>query len=440
MRLVSPSDARRLRTAWAASCLAAATAGALAHAAWSGAIAAAAGWAGAAMLALMAAALVQARLRRVATAEGDAMTTLPMAAAAGSADGRAASAGAAEEEGAGRSRALGAGSGTSGTATAGADRYAASRLPALHPQPWPAPARAQAAAGAEAACGEQPSPTPAADASVPAALADALRQAIEARELRLVYQPMIDLRTRRVQAVEALLRWPRAVQALLPTVDIVDVAERAGLGSALGLYVMDAAFQQMARWQQVLADAAPQRVSINLTRSQCLDPELPTRLHDMLRARGLRGTALQIELTAAVLAGDDELQRALRPLRATGVAVALDRFGEGASSLADLRELPIDLVKVDRGIVQRAEAGGAPRLVLDSTLRVAASLGLPLVAEGVETRGQLDLLHTLGIGLAQGHALCAPVDAFSLTRRLRSGACLPRGLSAARRSAPPQSA
>ncbi|MBI3155862.1 MAG: EAL domain-containing protein [Burkholderiales bacterium] len=452
MRRMTHDDPRRLRAVGWAAVLAAAASGALAHAAW--AAAAAPVWAGAGAMALLAVLLVEADWRRrtdpaarerpgAVAGAGDAVSTLPS--------------GHEPADDARRAKARGPVLDPTSPATGG--RPAASAAHNMPRADAPAADRAPMAAGitvgglpAAAASmlaqsttsAARPAPAGAApaenDAAVPAPLADALRRALDARELHLVYQPMIDLRTRRVHAVEALLRWPRAVQSLMPTVEIVEVAERAGFGQVLGRFVLESACQQLARWQQVLGDAAPQRLSVNLTRSQCLDPALRSWLDDALAAHALQPRALQIELVAAALAGDEALQRALRPLRAAGVAVALDRFGEGAASLARLRELPVDLVKVDRGIVQRIQGGGPPRMVMESTLRVAASLGLPVVAEGVETRAQLELLRELGCPLAQGHALCAPVDAFALTRRLRSGDCVPRALVGGCRSAPPLSA
>ena len=440
-------DPRRQPVAAWAAVLAAAASGALAHAAWS--TAAAAAWAGAGALALLAVTLLVSGLRRhddpsarstpdAAAGADDEQSTLPFERETGEDASQAPirdPAPASTSPTADRpptvstqhdgpradARPVNRAPIAGGVAVADLPAAAAPQSAGATPSAGPAPA--------EAACCDSV-------ATVPAPLADALRQALDSRELRLVYQPMVDLRTRRVHAVEALLRWPRAVQSLMPTVEIVDVAERAGLGEVLGRFVLESAWQQMARWQQVLGDAAPRRLSVNLTRSQCLDPALRSWLDDPSNALALQPRALQIEVVAAVLAGDEALQCALRQLRQAGVEVALDRFGQGASSLAALRELPVDLVKVDRAIVQRIQDGGVPRLVLESTLRMAASLGLKVVAEGVETRAQLELLRELDCPLAQGHALCAPVDAFALTRRLRSGDCVPQALAESCRSAP----
>lgn len=445
MRRMSASDSHHLRTAWAVSFLAAATAGGLAHAAWSGVIAAVPAWAGAVSLMLIAVALAESALRALPRPDGD-MSTLPMEMSAATLEGDA-------DDAATPRTGADAGQAAAGAVDDPVDPRAARPLPGT-PVAETSPGALSMEAGQETAAGTarpelaaaigadrnrgvhlpalQSEPSSAAEAAVvPDPSVDALREALATRALRLVYQPVIDLTTRRVHAVEVLLRWPRASGSPTAAEDILDAADRAGIGSVLGQYVIEAACQQMARWQQVLGDSAPQRISIRLTRRQCLEATLQSRLEDALRVNALRPSALQIELAATSLVGDDELQQTLRPLRAAGVAVALERFGTGASSLGGLRELPIDLVKVDPGIVQRAESGGAPHLVLESTLRVASSLGLAVVAAGVETRAQLDLLCALGCKLVQGPALCAPVDAIALTRRLRSGDCLPRGLAAA---------
>lgn len=250
---------------------------------------------------------------------------------------------------------------------------------------------------------------------------DALRRALEAGEMRLFYQPIFDLGARQVHAVEALLRWPRAAKALLPTEDIVAIADHGGFGADLCRFVLATAGQQVVRWHQVLGAAAPGRVCINLSRRQCLDEALIDDFTQVLDTLGLRAEVFQFAVAERDVAAAADVEIRLRALRALGAAVALDRFGAANSSLAALQRLPVDTVKFDRRMIARAEADATVRLVLESTLGLAAELGLEVVVEGVETAQQLALLRSLGCRLAQGHALCPPTDPFALTRRLRGG-------------------
>lgn len=401
----------------------------MAHAAWSGTLAAVPAWVGAALLATLAAVLGEMGLRRRPTREPD-PSTLPMdLAKAGS------ELGAAPGDRPVEGLAAAAGIATHVTAADTVDLGATASFARDRPQPaQDGTVRDDDGAAAPDGPASQPADRVTDEA------ASAVRAAIEARELAMVYEPVFELATRRVHAVDLLLRVPRALQALQPAPDVADVAERIGLGPRLGESLIGSACLQMARWRQLLDDAAPRHVSVRLTRSRCLDPALQAHLEDAARAHDLPPRSLRIALPTAALVGDEELQRALRRLRQTGVTVALEGFGTGSSSLAGLRQLPIDLVVVDPDIVRRAEEGGAARLVLASTLRVAASLGLPLVAAGVQTPAQLEMLRTLGCTLAQGPLLCGPVDASALTRRIRSGECMPRGLAGACRSASPLNA
>ena len=448
MRRLPATDPRRLRAAWWTSIGAAAGAGALAHAAWVGMLAAVPAWIGAALLATLAAALGEAGLRRQPTRKPD-PSTLPMdIAEAGPepveapddrpVEGLAAPVGIA-------THATAVDEVDPGTdAPFASDRHQVAPDPALA---WvvpgddgtAGPGDASSPASGHATTAADQAPDPAVD-RVPDEVADALRAAIDAHELAVVYEPVFELATRQVQAVDMLLRAPRALQARLPAQDLADVAERLGLGPRLGEWLIGSACRQMARWRQLLGDAAPRQVSVGLTPARCLDPALHARLEEAARAHDLPPRALQIALPTAALVADDALQRAMQRLREAGVAVTLKGFGTGSSSLAGLRQLPIDLVQVDPGIVRRAEEGSAARLVLESTLRVAASLGLPLVASGVQTPAQLEMLRTLGCTLAQGPLLCGPIDASALTRRIRSGECMPRSLGSACRSASPLNA
>lgn len=433
---MNASDRRRLGLAWGASVALAALAGALS--AWLFALPAPVGAQavavriGAAVAAVLAVALAGLSLRRLAAAPAGPARPRSVE-SAGTVDGQASELGSADTRPA-------VWSDTLDPVNAAAGAPPASPAPG---RPWVTPAAfdeagaidPEAAVAATAEDGASASPDgigpetppgrpPASGGGAvhaPDTLQHALRQALDAGEMRLVYQPIFDLEARRVHAVEALLRWPRAAKALLPTEDIVAIADRGGFGADLTRFVLAGASQQIVRWHQVLGAAAPARVCINLSRQQCLADALLDDFEHELDAHGLSADAFQFELAERDVAADTAVEVRLHELRALGATVALDRFGEANASLAGLQRLPVDTIKVNRHLIGRAETGGTVRMVLESTLGLARELGLEVVFEGVETTKQLALLRTIGCRLAQGHALCPPMDPFALTRRLRGG-------------------
>ncbi len=238
-----------------------------------------------------------------------------------------------------------------------------------------------------------------------------LRRALAQGELFVVYQPLVDLVGGACSGVEALVRWQHPARGLVPPVEFIDVAEETGLIAPLGAFVLDTACRQFATWQRQLGDGAPQILSVNLSRAQLADADLPELVARSLADSGLAARHLQLEITESLAAQGESVQRMLHRLKALGIGLALDDFGTGYSSLASLHLLPVDVVKIDRSFVSQAETSAHHRVLIEATVRVARSLGMRTVAEGVETAGQADILAVLECDKGQGYLYARPLPA-----------------------------
>jgi diguanylate cyclase (GGDEF)-like protein len=240
-----------------------------------------------------------------------------------------------------------------------------------------------------------------------------LRDAIERREIGLVYQPIFSADTREAVAVESLARWTHADRGSISPVTFVALAEESGLIGALGQLVLDETCRQLAEWDADLGPAAPARANVNVSALQ-LDEALPGQVAAALHRHALDPGRLSVEITESALMTDPEAARAvLDQLRALGVQLAIDDFGTGYSSLAYLRRLPVDCLKVDRSFVAELAAGHAE--IATAVIDLAGTLNLCTVAEGVETEEQVRALSNLGATYLQGFTLARPMDGRSAT-------------------------
>jgi diguanylate cyclase len=231
-----------------------------------------------------------------------------------------------------------------------------------------------------------------------------LRGALERGELRLHYQPEVDLASGRVHAVEALLRWQHPEHGLLAPGDFMAIAEDTGLIVPIGEWVIREACRQSAAWS-----ASPVTMRVNLSARQLRDPALLDVVGDALLQSGVPPDKLCLELTESMLMQDVERSSAvLAKLRALGVRLALDDFGTGYSSLAYLRHLRVDRLKVDRSFMPELAEGPAEQTIVAAIVGMARGLGIPVTAEGIETADQLDLVRALGCDAAQGFLLARP--------------------------------
>jgi diguanylate cyclase (GGDEF)-like protein/PAS domain S-box-containing protein len=249
-----------------------------------------------------------------------------------------------------------------------------------------------------------------------------LRRALKDDELFVVYQPVIDLVDRSLVGVEALVRWRHPTRGLVSPVDFVAAAEECGLIDALGSVVLNKACKQFAIWQRTLGALAPRQLAVNLSRAQLERLGIVDDVSDVLKRCAIAPQSLQLEITESLAAQDERVQNTLRELKNLGVQLALDDFGTGYSSLACLHQLPVDTVKIDRSFVKHAETVEYHRVLIEATIRVARTLGMITVAEGIETEGQAALMRELDCDRGQGYLYSAPLEAAELERWARSQA------------------
>jgi len=238
-----------------------------------------------------------------------------------------------------------------------------------------------------------------------------LRRALLEGELFVVYQPIVDLASGDCVAAEALVRWRHPSRGIVPPVEFIEVAEETGLIGPLGEFVLNEACREFVHWRRVLGDRAPRTMSVNLSRAQLANPALVSQVAQALRASGMPAVNLQLEVTETLAAQDPHVQVRLHELKALGLTLALDDFGTGYSSLASLHLLPVDVVKIDRSFVSQAETSPHHRVLIAATVRVARSLGMRTVAEGIETEGQAAVLARLQCDKGQGYLFAKPLVA-----------------------------
>ncbi|QOY92831.1 EAL domain-containing protein [Massilia sp. UMI-21] len=236
-----------------------------------------------------------------------------------------------------------------------------------------------------------------------------LRLALPGRQLFLQYQPIVSPRDGLIHGFEALLRWRHPVLGMISPMEFVPVAEEIGLIGDIGGWVLREACAQLRAWR--CASAAPLSMSVNLSAVQLGDDGLVDLVTEVLRESGIPGASLKLELTESAVMADPERALAIfRQLKALGVRLSLDDFGTGYSSLSHLRRLPIDTLKIDRSFVSAMDLHGDKRQIAEVVIMLARALGLDVVAEGVETVAELDLLRAMGSDFVQGYYYYRPLD------------------------------
>jgi diguanylate cyclase (GGDEF)-like protein len=239
-----------------------------------------------------------------------------------------------------------------------------------------------------------------------------LRVAITHDQLRIHYQPKVSLGSGAVTGVEALVRWEHPVRGLLLPEDFLDLVEESGLMHELTRVVLTQALDQAVRWQ---TSGRSLTIAVNVSASSLVDIDLPDQIVRMVQDRGLPASALMLEVTEDFLIRDRERAHAvLTRLRQAGIQIAVDDFGTGYSSLSYLRDLPIDELKLDRSFVLPMSGDARAASLVASTIGLAHSLGLRMVAEGVETGAAFDELARYGCDDAQGFFMSKPVPAADL--------------------------
>ena len=236
-----------------------------------------------------------------------------------------------------------------------------------------------------------------------------LHAAIEHDQLTLKYQPKVDMATRCVKSLEALVRWQHATLGAVSPGEFVPLAESAGASRALTNWVLGAAIRQLAAWRR---EGLQVQLAVNLSAPDILDPDLGDGILTTLADQQVEPDALLLEITESAVMRDPELAaRHMQPLRAAGVRFALDDFGTGHSSLSLLSRLPVDELKIDRSFISHALAGQSAAAIVASTVALAHGMGLSVVAEGVEKPEAWNLLKRLHCDCAQGYLISPPMPA-----------------------------
>jgi diguanylate cyclase (GGDEF)-like protein len=245
-----------------------------------------------------------------------------------------------------------------------------------------------------------------------------LRQAVErdTDQLQLHYQPIVMLATGKVISVEALLRWQHPVHGGVAPQLVIEMAEQTGLIGPLTYSVFDKALAQAARWR---AGGISLNLSINLSMHNLRDAHLAARLGEALARHGVPGDSVTAEVTeSAMMANPRQVMAALRALDVLGMRLAVDDFGTGFSSLAYLKALPVDVLKIDKSFVIDLQRDKSDRAIVQATLSLGHDLGLEVIAEGVEDRETWDLLRDMGCDAAQGFHMSPALPADRLERWL----------------------
>lgn len=246
-----------------------------------------------------------------------------------------------------------------------------------------------------------------------------LRRALARGELRLFYQPIVSLATGAIQGFEGLLRWQHPERGLLKPADFMSLATETGLMTPISWWVLREACSQVVAWQKVVEDDRPLYASINLTGKQFNRQDLVERIRSTLRETGLPPSCLRIEITESVVMDTDAAVVAtLAELRELGIHLSMDDFGTGYSSLSYLRRLPLGSLKIDRSFT--AAAGGKLESgeIVATIVELAHRLGMEVVAEGVETFEQLDILRELGCEYGQGFLFSEALESSAVEEML----------------------
>ena len=235
-----------------------------------------------------------------------------------------------------------------------------------------------------------------------------LRHAIERNELDLYYQPKIDLASGRVNSVEALVRWRHPAIGMIPPDEFIPIAEKTGLITSLGYWVLETACRQIRQWQD--SGYEQLTVAVNLSAVQFRQLDLLEKIHDTLEATAICAHQLELEITESTIMNNiDTASSTMRALHSSGIRISIDDFGTGYSSLSHLKRFPINTVKIDRSFIRDITSDPEDAAIVGAIIVMAHNMELRVIAEGVETQQQLDFLHSLQCDEIQGFLFSPPV-------------------------------
>lgn len=252
-----------------------------------------------------------------------------------------------------------------------------------------------------------------------------LRRALMNREFELFYQPQIDLRSNRIIGAEALIRWRHPTRGLVRPLDFLPFAEETGLIIPINEWVIEEACREAQSWR---AQGLPElRIAVNLSPIQFRNRNMVQLVGDILRRTGLEPRALELELTETILMHDvEEVTAELRELRRLGVSVSIDDFGTGYSSLAYVKKFPVDRIKIDQSFVRNIATDPNDAAIVRAIINLGHSLGIDVIAEGVDSLEQVEMLRAEGCEEAQGFLFAKPVPAEDFVALARADAAIAR--------------
>lgn len=252
-----------------------------------------------------------------------------------------------------------------------------------------------------------------------------LRHALEHQEFELYYQPIVLLENYQLSGFEALIRWKNPKRGFISPIEFIPLAEDTGLIVAIGDWVLKEACQQLKSWQNQFGEATNLKMSINLSSHQIQKADLIDKLDLVLAETGVNGNAIRLEITESTLMDQGELTIAkLSQLRARNIQLSIDDFGQGYSSLSYLHRFPINILKIDRAFVEQMTEGNEHIEIVRTITMLAHTLNMSVVAEGVETQHQVDILKSLGCEFGQGYLFSHPLSAIAAEQTI-SASLLP---------------
>ncbi|MEO6656547.1 MAG: PAS domain S-box protein [Pyrinomonadaceae bacterium] len=248
-----------------------------------------------------------------------------------------------------------------------------------------------------------------------------LRHAVERNEFEVLYQPIVELTTGRVNEFEALIRWRHPVHGLVGPDEFVSVAEETGLIIQIGKWILEESCRQTAEWQRRFG--LPLSISVNLSAKQLMHPNLTSQVRDILFDTGLDASQLNLEVTeSTVMEHSEKSLKVLSDLDGLGVELSTDDFGTGYSSLSYLQRFPFERLKIDRSFINIMDKDEKSGAIVKTILMLGENLRLEVVAEGIETVSQLEKLRSLGCTMGQGYLFSRPIDRESAEEFLAGGA------------------
>lgn len=238
-----------------------------------------------------------------------------------------------------------------------------------------------------------------------------LRRAIDRQEFAIQYQPIVSLKTGKLCGFEALVRWYHPERGLISPDRFISVAEETGLIVPIGRWVLAEACAQMKAWEHQHSTSLPLLMSVNLSSKQFIHSELIEQIIQILKTTGMSPNQLKLEITESVVMENVEVaSQMLQQLRSLGIELSIDDFGTGYSSLSYLHRLPIDTLKIDRSFVSRIQENNENKEIVRTIILLAQNLGMGVIAEGVETKEQVERLRELNCEHGQGYFFSRPVD------------------------------